>query len=147
MRYIRQRIDYIYKSIFPSYSLFKEKQNYIDNKLNLIYCQNESQYRFIIAKRKKLKGMKSLIEEDADKIKDRVKMIKTKVKFMKDVIDYSYPSFVLSKIQIWKKNLAEIKGKEKLLPQEEQKNQIKNKNILVTNYLKKNFKVYPIKVE
>ena len=142
-----KNIDYIYNSIFPNYNLFKEKPNYIDNKLNLINCQNESQYKLIMAKRKKLKGMNMIKEEDADKIKDRVNNIKTKIKFMKDVIDYSYPGFLLTKIQIWKKNLAEIKGEEKLLPQEEQKNQIKNKNILVTNYLKKNFKVYPIKVE
>ena len=79
-----------------------------------------------MAKRKKLKGMNMIKEEDADKIKHRVNNIKTKIKFMKDVIDYSYPSFLLTKIQIWKKNLAEIKGEEKLLPQEEQKNQIKN---------------------
>ena len=45
------------------------------------------------------------------------------------------------------KKLDEIKGEEKLLPLEEQKNQIKNKNIEITNYMKKNFKVYPLKVE
>ena len=140
-------IDFTYRSIFPKYSLFKEKPNYIDNKLNLFYCQNESQYRFLIAKRKKLRGLDMVKDEDADKIKHRVNMIKTKIKFMKDVIDYSYPSFLLSKIQIWKKTLAKTKGEEKLLPQEEQKNEIKNKNIQIANYLKKNFKVFRLKVE
>ena len=142
-----KRVDFDYKSIFPNYNLFKEKKNYIDNKLNLIYCQNESQYRLLLAKRKKLKGMDMIKEQDSDKIKHRVNTIKTKIKFMKDVIDYSYPDFMLYKIKIWKKNLAEIKGEEKLLPQEEQKNQIKYKNIEITNYMKKNFKVYPLKVE
>jgi len=143
---INKSVDYTYKSIFPNDNLFKGKTKYIDNKLNIIYCQNESQYKYIMEKRKKLKGA-NIIEEESEKINNRLNNIKTKVKFMKNVIDYSYPSFLLAKVQIWKKNMAKIKGEEKLLPQEKQKNQIKNKNIIMTNYLKKNFKVYPIKVE
>ena len=143
---INKSVDYTYKSIFPNDNLFKGKTKYIDNKLNLIYCQNESQYKYIMEKRKKLKGT-NVIEEESEKINNRLNNIKTKVKFMKNVIDYSYPSFLLAKVQIWKKNMAKIKGEEKLLPQEKQKNQIKNRNIIMTNYLKKNFKVYPIKVE
>jgi len=143
---INKSVDYTYKSIFPNDNLFKGKTKYIDNKLNLIYCQNESQYKYIMEKRKKLKGA-NIIEEESEKINNRLNNIKTKVKFMKNVIDYSYPSFLLAKVQIWKKNMAKIKGEEKLLPQEKQKNQIKNRNIIMTNYLKKNFKVYPIKVE
>ena len=143
---INKSVDYAYKSIFPNEHLFKEKTKYVDNKLNLVYCQNELQYKYIMEKRKKLKGA-NIIEKESEQIKERVDNIKTKVKFMKSVIDYSYPSFLLAKIQIWKKNLEQIKGEEKLLPQEEQKNELKNKNIKVTNYLKKNFKVYRIKVE
>jgi len=143
---INKSVDYTYKSIFPNDNLFKGKTKYIDNKLNLIYCQNESQYKYIMEKRKKLKGA-NIIEEESEKINNRLNNIKTKVKFMKNVIDYSYPSFLLAKVQIWKKNMAKNKGEEKLLPQEKQKNQIKNRNIIMTNYLKKNFKVYPIKVE
>ena len=143
---INKSVDYTYKSIFPNDNLFKGKTKYIDNKLNIIYCQNESQYKYIMEKRKKLKGA-NIIEEESEKINNRLNNIKTKVKFMKNVIDYSYPSFLLAKVQIWKKNMAKIKGEEKLLPQEKQKNQIKNKNIIMTNYLKKNFKVYPIKIE
>ena len=139
-------VDYTYKNIFPNDHLFKEKYKCFDNKLNLVYCQNESQYKFIMEKRKKLKGA-NIIEEESEKIKERMDNIKTKVKFMKNVIDYSYPSFLLAKIQIWKRNLDEIKGREKLLPQDELKNLLKNKNIKVTNYLKKNFKVYRLKVE
>ena len=145
-RDINKSVDYTYKSIFPNDNLFKEKTKYIDNKLNLIYCQNESQYKYIMEKRNKLKGV-NIIEEESEKINKRLDNIKTKVKFMKNVIDYSYPSVLLTKVQIWKKHLSQIKGEEKLLPQEKQKNQIKNRNIIMTNYLKKNFKVYPLKVE
>ena len=56
-----------------------------------------------MAKRKKLKGMDMFKEQDSDKIKHRVNTIKTKIKFMKNVIDYSYPDFMLYKIKIWKK--------------------------------------------
>ena len=143
---INKSVDYAYKSIFPNEHLYKEKTKIVDNKLNLVYCQNELQYKYIMEKQKKLKGA-NIIEKESEQIKERVDNIKTKVKFMKNVIDYSYPSFLLAKIQIWKKNLEKIKGGEKLLPQEEQKNEIKNKNIKVTNYLKKNFKVYRLKVE
>ena len=143
---INKSVDYAYKSIFPNEHLYKEKIKIVDNKLNLVYCQNELQYKYIMEKQKKLKGA-NIIEKESEQIKERVDNIKTKVKFMKNVIDYSYPSFLLAKIQIWKKNLEKIKGGEKLLPQEEQKNEIKNKNIKVTNYLKKNFKVYRLKVE
>ena len=143
---INKSVDYAYKSIFPNEHLYKEKTKFVDNKLNLVYCQNEMQYKYIMEKQKKLKGA-NIIEKESEQIKERVDNIKTKVKFMKNVIDYSYPSFLLAKIQIWKKNLEKIKGGEKLLPQEEQKNEIKNKNIKVTNYLKKNFKVYRLKVE
>ena len=145
---LNKSVDYTYKSIFPNYSLFKEKVEFIDNKYNLLYSQNESQFKFIMEKRKKLKGIYTIIEEDSKKIKEQMNNIKTKVSFMKNVIDYSYPNFLLAKIKIWKKNLVQIKERERLLlPQEEQKNQIKNKNIFVTNYLKKNVKVYKIKVE
>ena len=146
-KHLNKSVDYTYKSIFPNYHLFKEKADFIDNKYNLLYSQNESQFKFMMEKRKKLKGMNMIIEEDSKKIKEKMKKKKTKVSFMKNVIDYSYPNFLLAKIKIWKKNLAEIKERERLLPQEEQKNQIKNKNIFVTNYLKKNMKVYKLKVE
>ena len=144
---LNKSVDYTYKSIFHNYPLFKEKIDFIDNKLNLLYCQNESQYKFIMEKRKKIKGMSMIIEEDFKKTKEKVNNIKTKVTFMKNVIDYSYPNFLLAKIKIWKRNLAEIKARERSLPQKEQKNQVKNKNIFMANYLKKNVKVYPLKSE
>ena len=79
--------------------------------------------------------MSMIIEEDTEKVKEKVSDIKNKITFMKSIMDYSYPSFLLAKIKIWKQNLKEIKGEEKLLPQEEQKNQIKYKNNFMNNYL------------
>ena len=41
-------------------------------------------------------------EEDTEKVKEKVSDIKNKITFMKSIMDYSYPSFLLAKIKIWK---------------------------------------------
>ena len=139
-------LDYLYRSIFSKSILFRPKPRYIDNKLNLVYSENESQYKLLMEKRSKVmneKGIFLRFDEDSEKIKERVNVIKTKIKFMKNIMDYSYPSFMLTKIKVWGKELQKNKTEEKLTPFEEQKNLIKNRNILRTNYLQKNLKVFP----
>ena len=146
----KKDVDYIYKSIFTKSPLFKEKIKFIDNKLNIVYCQNEAQYKFIMEKRNKLlknKGTVLKFEEDSEKIKGRVDDIKSKIKFIKNIMDYSYPGFMLTKIKTWEKNLSNQKLDELINPVNERKNQIKKRNILRANYLKKNFKIYPLKIE
>ena len=148
--YLKQKnnnLDYLYRSIFSKSILFKPKPRYIDNKLNLLYSENESQYQLLMEKRSKImneKGFFLRFDEDSEKIKERVNVIKTKIKFMKNIMDYSYPSFMLTKIKIWGKELKKNKTEEKLTPFEEQKNIIKNRNILRTKYLQKNLKVFPV---
>ena len=147
-----QRDEYIYNNIFSKSPLFKPRPCFLDNRLNLIYCENEKQYNLIMARRHKLKKEKGTnleFEKDSEKIKDRVNDIKTKIKFMKSVMDYSYPGLMISKIKSWGKDFQNQNNKNsnKLTPFEEQKMQIKRKNILRTNYLKQNMRVFPIKVE
>ena len=140
-------LDYLYKSIFSKSILFRPKPLYIDNKLNLLYSENESQYKQLMEKRIKLaneKGIFLRFDADSEKIKERVNNIKTKIKFMKSVMDYSYPSFLLTKIKKWGKELQKNKTEEKLTPFEEQKNKIKDRNILRTNYFQNNIKVFPV---
>lgn len=142
-------INYIYKNIFSNSALFKEKKHYIDNKLNIVYCQNESQYKYIMEKRNKLlKNKKSVLkyEEDSEKIKEQVDEIKTKIKFMKNVMDYSYPGFMLTKIQSLNKKYSNKKNEVNLSPVEKRICQLKKRNNLRMNYLKQNFKIFPIKV-
>ena len=139
--------EYLYRNIFNKVNLFRAKPRYIDNKLNLVYCENESQYKLLIKKRSKLmneKGIFLKFDEDSEKIKKRVDDIKTKIKFMKSVMDYSYPTFIISKIKGRGKELQNNKSEEKLTPSEEQKNIIKNRNILRTKYLQKDLQVFPI---
>ena len=143
----RNNLEYLYRNIFSKAILFKTKPRYIDNKLNLVYSENESQYKLLVEKRSKLMNEKGIFlkyDEDSKKINKRVNDIKTKIKFMKSVMDYSYPTFMLTKIKIWGKELQKNKTEEKLTPFEEQKNKIKNRNILRNKYLQKCLQIFPI---
>ena len=145
----RKEANYVYKNIFPNSPLFKEKIKFIDNKFNLVYCQNEEQYKFIMEKRNKLMKNKGTIlkfEEDSEKIKGQVEDIKTKIKFMKNIMDYSYPGFMLTKIKSWGKNLSSQKIEEKKTPIDILNSQIKRRNILRSNYLKQNINIYRFKI-
>jgi hypothetical protein len=143
-------LEYLYRNIFSNAILFKPKPRYIDNKLNLVYSENESQYKLLIEKRSKLmneRGIFLKFDEDSKKIKKRVNDIKDKIKFMKSIMDYSYPTFMITKIKAWGRQLQKNKTEEKLTPFEEQKNIIKNRNILRTKYLQKNLQVFPIIIQ
>ena len=90
-----------------------------------------------------------ILERDSEKIKRQVDDIKTKITFMKNIMDYSYPSFMLTKLKSWEKNLGNNKKPkydERLTPLEEQKLLILKKNNLRNNYLKKNIGIFPIKI-
>lgn len=140
-------VNFIYKNIFTKSPLFKEKARYIDNKLNMVYCQNESQYKLIMERRNKLNNGSVLkFGEDSEKIKGQVEDIKTKIKFMKNIMDYSYPGFMLTKIKAWGKNISNQKIDDIPTPVEERKNQLKKREILRSNYLKKNFNIFPLKI-
>ena len=149
---VKKNYDYIYKNIFPNSQLFKQKIKLIDNKLNIVYSQNELQYKRIIDKRNKLKKNENVskLEKDSEKIKGQLEDIKTKIKFMKNVMDYSYPSFMLTKLKKWGKDLAsqkKMKNKEILTPFEMEKKLIEKKNIIRKNYLYKNINISPLKTE
>ena len=143
-----REIEYDYRSIFSSSNLFKEKTHYIDNKLNIVYCQNESQYKFIMEKRNKLLKSGSVLkfEEDSEKVKGQVNDIKTKIKFMKNVMDFSYPGFMLTKIKSWENTLSNQKHDNLPTPYEKQKSQIKRRNNLRTDYFRQNLKIFPLKI-
>ena len=129
--------------------MFRPKPRIIDNKLNLLYSEDESQYKLLMEKRSKImneRGIFLRFEGDSERIKERVNDIKTKIKFMKSIMDYSYPNFMLTKLKVLGKELQKNKTEEKLSPFEEQKNIIKNRNILRTKYLQKNLQIFPIVV-
>ena len=106
--------EYFYKIIFKSKPLYKSDHKIIiDNKFNMIYAENEAQYRKIIEKeynRLLSKGKKAKSKNVAPSIKLKLNDAKSRIQFMKGVMDYSYPGFVLSKIKLMQKKLSEHKN-------------------------------------
>ena len=84
----------------------------IENKYNLKFSENEEEYNSIIEKEyqeKISKGKKVKRKKSNISIKLKIDEALDKVNFMKDVIDYSYPLFVLSKIKVKQRNLTNLK--------------------------------------
>jgi len=143
----------LYKIIFKS-QLSTNKDHLkplIENKYNLKYSENEEQYNLIIDKENLeniAKGKRIKNQKTNNSIKNKLNEARNKVKFIKDIIDYSYPLFVLTKIKVKQKNLRIMKkqrlkkyfnyvsGKEKRI------NEIKTRNDIKTQYLLKSFSFF-----
>ena len=143
----------LYKIIFKS-QLSTNKDHLkplIENKYNLKYSENEEQYNLIIDKENLeniAKGKRIKNQKTNNSIKNKLNEARNKVKFIKDIIDYSYPLFVLTKIKVKQKNLRIMKkqrlkkyfnyvsGKEKII------NEIKTRNDIKTQYLLKSFSFF-----
>ena len=106
--------DYFYKIVFKTKPIFRRVQKLvIDNKFNMIYAENEEQYKKIIEKeyiRLISEGKKVKSKNIAPSIKIKLNETKKKIKFMKGIVDYTYPGFVLSKIKYMQKRLNEHKN-------------------------------------
>ena len=105
--------NYFYKIVFKSKPLFRmDRKVVIDNKLNMKYAENEEQYKKIIEREYKnlrLKGKKVKSKNISPSIKLKLSETKNRIHFMKGIMDYSYPGFVLSKIKMMQKKLNEQK--------------------------------------
>ena len=136
--------EYFYKIIFKSKPLFKSAQKaIIDNKFNMIYAENEAQYKKIIEKEYNSlisKGKKVKSKNVAPSINLKLNETKRRIQFMKGIMDFSYPGFVLSKIKIMQKKLNEhknkinyrdrIKGMEKRMKEKRERNDFKKEYLL-----------------
>ena len=94
------------------------------------------------------KGKKTKNKKTNNSIKLKLNEAQNKVKFMKDIIDYSYPLFVLTKIKVKQKNLRAMK-KQRLKKyinyvseKEKRLKEIKNRNEIRTQYLLKSFSFF-----
>ena len=113
----KENDEFMYRLIFRKKPLFKSEQKIIiDNKYNMIYAENEYQYK------KKIEKYYDKLLSEGKKIKSKnlapstnIKLDETKkrIEFMKGIMDFSYPGFVLSKIKNMQKILNEKKIKEK----------------------------------
>lgn len=88
--------------------LFRKIRPIVDNKLNMRYAENEEQYKKIIEKEKKIllsQGKKVKNKNISEHINMKMDDIKKRIRFMKGVMDFSYPGFVLTKIRTIDKQL------------------------------------------
>ena len=131
-----------YRTIFKGKNIFKkQKAEIVDNKLNMKYAENEEQYKELVEKEnKKLMelGKPIKIKTLSKLINLKIKDAKSKIKFMKGVVDYSYPSFVLSKIKNMENRIKKINNSSRfnnlLTPVE-----IRNKEKSVRNRIRKEY--------
>ena len=103
-----QNEDFYYKSVFKMKPLFRRRRPVVDNKLNMRYAENEEQYRKIMEKEHKIlisQGKKIKSKTPSDYIITKVDDLKTRIRFMKGIIDFSFPGFVLTKIKTIDKRL------------------------------------------
>jgi len=128
-------INFLYNKIFPK--LFVDHNanyNVIDNKLNLLYAEDERHFNNKLYIKNKIllkegKKLRKMVLDQHDAI-DKLEEIKKKIGFIKGVTDYSYPDIILqkSKLKYDIINLKKKKVKKFKLPYqifEEEKNRDK----------------------
>ncbi len=143
-----------FKDIFKNENkIFKQKKEIINNKYNLIYSENEKEYRERLQKLNKYKLSKGhnlihdySIDNFAGKVKKKVETLKNKIKYMKSVIDYSYPIIVSEKNKVKSSNnkLNSVKSCPTYLEIEKKRNEINQKfrNYISNSINITNFKEY-----
>jgi hypothetical protein len=112
------RNHYLYKKIFYYSDKNKNlKSDLLDNKLNIIYSENENQYKQNILKLNELykrMGKNKYYNLEPSQSENKIKTLKYKVKFMKRIVDYTFPNMVLTKIREQKKNIIYEKKSNKI---------------------------------
>lgn len=100
----KARDDFLYKRIF--YNYFKnpvdKKKIGINNKLNIIYAENEEKFKRkiqIINKKIREEGKKEKNSQCPNSVEEKLTKIKHKIKFMKKIVDYAYPETVLTRVR------------------------------------------------
>ena len=127
--------DY-YNRVFKMKPLFRKIKPVVDNKLNMRYAENEEQYKKLVEKENKsllTQGKRVKSKTPSNYIITKVDDIKTRIRFMKGIIDFSFPGFVLTKIKaidkkLRKENESRYKTKDYHSPVEK-RNIINNKRI------------------
>ena len=115
VKYMDEKDEFLYKKIFLYNNINRKKRSpsVIDNKLNIFYCENISQYNRkmnkindILAKRGK-PMIHQGVERNSQKNMER---ILKKIQFMKKVVDYVYPNMVLYKVKQENKRASNTKS-------------------------------------
>lgn len=107
---IEYNYEFQYRKIFLNKRYFANKQNNIENKLNIDYAESEKQYEerlLKINKKRREKGLRIKHENKSNHLDVKLQDLQEKMRFMKGVVNYSYPSFVVKKIKEINKVLKE----------------------------------------
>ena len=142
---LKARDENLYKRIFYSYFRKPEivKKKGIDNKLNIIYAENEEKFKKkikIMNEKLKKEGKKEINSIFPNSIENKVALIKHKIKFMKKIVDYAYPEMVLTRIREVNKILEYRRNKVKhLIPFKSEDNKLLQKNKILTKNLTNTF--------
>ena len=106
------RDHYLYKKIF--YYSEKKKNlksdSFLDNKLNIIYSENEIQYKQNLIKLNEIYrklGRNKIYNLEPSQSENKLRTLKKRVEFMKRIVDYTYPNMVLTKIREQEKKIYE----------------------------------------
>ena len=133
---INARDQFLYKKIFHDFESRKlVKKKFLNNKLNLVYAENEEQCNIKIGKlNKKMEkeGKRVVHRIKPSEIEEKLNRINKKVTFMKKIIDYAYPNMVLVRIRENNKIINDVKKKKVKLMQDKQKiilSESKNKKL------------------
>ena len=97
------RDEFLFNKIFNHGRRHIPKRfEFINNKLNIFYAENENQYIKKLQKyndKLKLRGKKIMHEIGPTKDQLKLNRIKTSLSFIKKIFDYSYPNMILSKVR------------------------------------------------
>jgi hypothetical protein len=100
----KARDEFLYKRIFYNYlkKPVDTKKIGVNNKLNILYAENEEKFRKkiqIINKRIREEGKKEKNAQCPNSVEEKLTNIKHKIKFMKKIVDYAYPETVLTRVR------------------------------------------------
>ena len=116
-KFLDGKDEFLYKKIFLYNNINQKKRSpsIIDNKLNIFYCENISQYN---QKMNKINDMlvkkgKPMIHQGVERnSKGNMERIIKKIQFMKKIVDYVYPNMVLYKVKQENKRASNLNLKE-----------------------------------
>ena len=130
---LKSRDNFLYKKIFytkdPKKFIYKRHIK-INNKLNIIYAEDEDQYLKLIEKinESRVKSNKTPLQMSSkNSMEEKVKKMKKTSIFMKRIVDYAYPNMVLMRVREQTKQLNKRRNMRKIAPVEERTIMIREK--------------------
>ena len=132
---------FLFKKIFNFYepkNQTKIKNKSFDNKLNLLYSENEKQFEDKISKHGKI------LNSGKTNIENKISHINHRMKLIKNILDYSFPDILIYRIKNkykMDKNDIDEKNIKKFLQQNDLKEKLRKKLISKQNNLLESLKI------